>query len=1507
MEVLIENRDFDGLKEYIKKEKKSSKDEELITSIVDELMRKRGLKVAQQPAATIEDFTRRHFHFSLQLMKAGFCSKMLPITTLQDILESSTIEKCKLLFTIVEEHMPDFKQPPLIDSAQNSILRCCNDLLRRLSRTAETSFCGRIMFFLSRYLPLSEKSGLNLMGHFNVQNITMYDQTESEMESLMAGTTAEAEPSEDMEVGEIDDDGVKEIQITPEMYRQFWNLQKFFSNPPSIFEKDKFSHFKQDLSMVLNLIATNKLEKPSQEDEGLEKNTKSKSDELFFPKYLTSPKLLPLQLNDSQLRRHFLLQCLFVFQYLVSDVKFKTQPKKLTEEQTKFINSTEEKCFKLLAETMPKGSLFTSICKKILHREAEWSAWKNLNCPDFTEKADKAPMQLYRKRARTEFDPSSLDLGTPELTKLWTNEPNILEACKSLERMFFPNIVDFIRDPLDEMDPEQQVEEQYKSVNSPMFQWRCARLLMTESPQYIAKLEKTQEATSNIKEYLEKTIYNTAKTHPEFKEEISVREKREAEARKKVEESLKRKLEASATSSPNSYTENALTDEHFENLAKALAKHAKQLAVVLNVDEKESEKQLRHSGKKMPSFFLKGKKKATPNKDNRKRKNVKNTQNEEIVAKMSRRQKLMANTELHSDDEDSLMGSPQASGGESDVEYEDAHERNFREAKKLLEKIQTVAKDDEEVEEKLKEDAIMRTGTQMRQIADSVSLSDDDEFTYKAHRLSPLCVAFSPDSRYIVSAGKESSIVKYDVKEKKIVGVIKRVKKSNEVQKAHYGVIFALAVSQDQKFLASGGYDNVVKIWNFNTLDHIKDLSGHRGAIYSLCFQLKTNNLFSASQDRSVKMWDVDQLGLVDTMYGHQDGVQQISILSKQRVATVGGRDRTARLWKVEDESQLMFTGMPNCTSLDCVSMINEEHFATGSADGSIALWSFWKKRPLFVRKEAHGSANGSGRWIVALTVLPYTDLMASGSNEGELKLWKIGQDFKKITLFFSYSINGFINSLQFSPNGKMIAVASGKEHKDGRWWVMKEARNQVTVLPVHYDNEESNTAEESKEKTGVESGSEDDEVGGSQNRVSAGKNKEKKTKNCATKQPGEMEPNTMLATICGARGLYMKNKTSMEAFCTVTLHGKGSLRSRAATEAIQCEGDCKWDEVCEFKLNEKFNSLTIAVYSKAKLGSGDVIGKCEIDLEQAKSLQSGPNWLRLKKRSNDEKYRGEVQMQFQFSYEKPSMSISSTSLNHLANEGKESGGGLMSKMKRKIKLAKNGHKQAEDTMSMASAWSVASTKSTKSQRFFGKIGKTLGIKDKSSTLPVGTFLTPNDNHLDTSNGLYETCNSGGTEGLGSRENSSFNVFDNVNGGYSRPASTVGVALGNSSNPFADATSPQPPPRAITTPTSRHSATLPHGNYTSPAIGKDYFQRAPSVHSNASSGFESSKNQKNIDPGNAQDLLAVIDSLKLELQVKESRMKDMQSYMDNLISKVMERNPELLAAHSREKPKIRFF
>jgi hypothetical protein len=75
-------------------------------------------------------------------------------------------------------------------------------------------------------------------------------------------------------------------------------------------------------------------------------------------------------------------------------------------------------------------------------------------------------------------------------------------------------------------------------------------------------------------------------------------------------------------------------------------------------------------------------------------------------------------------------------------------------------------------------------------------------------------------------------------------------------------------------------------------------------------------------------------MGIINTLYGHFDSIQQIDILGWPRVISCGGHDKTCRLFKIFEDSHLVFNSHFDSTSVDTISMINEEHFVTGTANG---------------------------------------------------------------------------------------------------------------------------------------------------------------------------------------------------------------------------------------------------------------------------------------------------------------------------------------------------------------------------------------------------------------------------------------------------------------------------------------------------------------------------------------------------------------------------------------------
>ncbi|CAM9182271.1 unnamed protein product [Ascophyllum nodosum] len=322
----------------------------------------------------------------------------------------------------------------------------------------------------------------------------------------------------------------------------------------------------------------------------------------------------------------------------------------------------------------------------------------------------------------------------------------------------------------------------------------------------------------------------------------------------------------------------------------------------------------------------------------------------------------------------------------------------------------------------------------------------------RGHKLTPTCVALSPDDASAFSGSKDNSIVRWDVETGKRFTMLPQWRKAQKGKvsevKAHSKEVLSLAVSGDGRYLASGGRDRLIKVWDCRTNTVVETFRGHQDSVSSLAFRANSLALFSCSHDRCVKHWDLNDMGYVETMYGHQSEVNAIDSWRKERVVT-GGRDRTIRLWKVLEDSHLVFRPVGG-GGIDCVRMMNEDWFVTGGDDGNLALWFAMKKKPATLVSAAHGqSSTGVPRWITSIGCLKQSDLVISGSNDGLVRLWRAGLEERSLQQVASVDLKGFVNGLAVSSTGKFFVAAVGQEHRLGRWESLKGARNEVCVVPL--------------------------------------------------------------------------------------------------------------------------------------------------------------------------------------------------------------------------------------------------------------------------------------------------------------------------------------------------------------------------------------------------------------------------------------------------------------------------
>jgi ribosomal RNA-processing protein 9 len=99
------------------------------------------------------------------------------------------------------------------------------------------------------------------------------------------------------------------------------------------------------------------------------------------------------------------------------------------------------------------------------------------------------------------------------------------------------------------------------------------------------------------------------------------------------------------------------------------------------------------------------------------------------------------------------------------------------------------------------------------------------------HRTSVTAVAISPNDRFAFSAAKDGLILQYDIATKRQIYSWKPGKRSDKKHAGHTDMVLALAVSHDDQFLASGGVDKKICIWNLETHTLITTFTHHRDAV----------------------------------------------------------------------------------------------------------------------------------------------------------------------------------------------------------------------------------------------------------------------------------------------------------------------------------------------------------------------------------------------------------------------------------------------------------------------------------------------------------------------------------------------------------------------------------------------------------------------------------------------------------------------------------------------------
>jgi THO complex subunit 1 len=459
------------------------------------------------------------------------CRK-LPLALLEDALDTLPIQQCQQLWEFHVEPAYEVLFSPLLWTPGNSkshpcwlpFIKLANKFLLRLPAG---DWAARIMLTLAKVFPISEKSAIKVWGSYHADSVTDFESAqEFEEQQQQATANATATVTHDAE----DNGAIPDYTF----YESFWSLQHDFSNPSKISVADFLNRVR---SLVQGLESHALMESPASATTSITTTSKQPT------KYLTSSRLLHIQLSDPDFRIHVLTQLLISAHHLQSEIPVLG---------TKLADSLS-RAKELLRRIRPDGPAHLKLLEYVLESsEKTWRQWKKNKCqPDLDatlsdpvvkngDSNDKA-MNSSRKR-HLNGDTSAADTiknddeeeeEAYQLIVMKTELPLISQKMRKV----VPTLESHFEDFVEALDPDSGIEAEYHPKNDRVFCWRALRLLSNDHLEVFATLRANGDLEPAIRQIYkeEKGVDIPGECHKDVPEE---EEEEEEEVVEEVEEEV---------------------------------------------------------------------------------------------------------------------------------------------------------------------------------------------------------------------------------------------------------------------------------------------------------------------------------------------------------------------------------------------------------------------------------------------------------------------------------------------------------------------------------------------------------------------------------------------------------------------------------------------------------------------------------------------------------------------------------------------------------------------------------------------------------------------------------------------------------------------------------------------------------------------------------------------------------------------------------------------------------
>lgn len=163
------------------------------------------------------------------------------------------------------------------------------------------------------------------------------------------------------------------------------------------------------------------------------------------------------------------------------------------------------------------------------------------------------------------------------------------------------------------------------------------------------------------------------------------------------------------------------------------------------------------------------------------------------------------------------------------------------------------------------------------------------------------------------------------------------VSKSKVTVIAHNKEVNDLTVSNNNKLIASGGHDKLVRLWDFPEGNLLGECKGHSRPVWCVAFSPIDQVVASASADTTVRLWNIRDFTPIRAFQGHTGAVLRVCFLANGMQLMSSGIDGLIKLWQIRT-ADCAATLEEHEGKVWCIDVCGEK-MVSGGSDSKLVVW----------------------------------------------------------------------------------------------------------------------------------------------------------------------------------------------------------------------------------------------------------------------------------------------------------------------------------------------------------------------------------------------------------------------------------------------------------------------------------------------------------------------------------------------------------------------------------------